>query len=150
MWQRYSSLILILSSALSVLIFPLYTYASSNIYKPTKVVYDVSSSDPEALGNILDRISMLQNVYSNDAFDASIIVVVHEGAIPLFKLGAVQNLMSRARSLVMGDIIEFKICAASARMQHISVDQLHDFVSMVPMADAEIIRLQHDGYAYLR
>lgn len=119
-------------------------------YSPSKVVYDVTSSDPADLKNILDRISMLQNVYNNDSFEASIIVVVHNGTIPLFKNSNQSELMARAKSLAMGDIIKFEVCAASARMQNIRADQLHGFISLVPMADAEIIKLQQDGYAYVR
>ena len=153
MSQRYSHIMLLVFGLFIYSEMPLHAIASQNTYIPAKVVYDVSSSDPVALDNILDRISMLQNLYNNDAFDASIIVVIHEGAIPLFKVDATKDakdLMSRARSLTMGEIIQFKICEASARLQKITQDQLYDFVSMVPMADAEIIKLQRQGYAYLR
>lgn len=125
-----------------------------NPYAPAKVVYDLSSENPVLLGNILDRVSLLQNIYDNNPFEASIVIVIHEGAIQLFKINNNHNksshLMDRARSLTMGDIIQFKICETSARMQKINKSDLHNFISMVPMADAEIIRLQHSGYAYLR
>ena len=129
---------------------PLLLFASPDAYNPAKVVYDLSSADPAKLGNILDRVSLLQKIYNNDSFEASIIVVVHEGAIPLFKINAQEELMRRARSLSVGEIIKFKVCKASARMQKIAEKQLRNFVSMVPMADAEIIKLQQAGYAYLR
>ena len=122
------------------------------VYEPAKVVYDVSSSNPKALSHILDRASMLQNVYQNDSFEASIIFVIHEGAIPLFgnsDKNQHAELMRRARSLSMGEIIKFRVCKASASMQGYKKEDLQDFISMVPMADAEIIKLQHDGYAYL-
>lgn len=137
---------------LSLLITPAVLLAddAQGLYSPSKVVYDLSSPDPAVLENILDRVSMLQNIYNNDPFDASIIVVVHEGTIPLFKNDRQWKLMDRAKSLVMADIIKFKVCAASAKMQDISVNQLHNFVSMVPMADAELVKLQQMGYAYLR
>ena len=125
-------------------------------YSPSRVAYDFSSSDPVALKNILDRISMLQNVYDNNPFEASIVVVVHEGAIPLFaknkKLGKVNeyaDLMQRAKSLTQAEIIEFKICEASAKMQGFGVADLPGFTRMVPMADAELVKLQQAGYAYL-
>lgn len=125
-----------------------------NSYTPSKVVYDVSSHEPVVLENILNRISLLQNIYGNNPFEASIVVVVHEGAIPLFKSNNKQHnlshLMDRARSLTMGEIIQFKICEASARIQKIAGKDLHDFTAMVPMADAEIVMLQQKGYAYLR
>lgn len=118
-------------------------------YQPARVVYDVSSQDPQVLQGILDRVSLLQKIYGNDPFESSIIIVVHEGSIPLFVKGRQTQLMQRASSLSLGDIIQFRICSASASMQGFSGKDFHDFIRMVPMADAEIVRLQHDGYAYL-
>lgn len=121
-------------------------------YAPAKVVYDVSSPDPKAMGHILDRVSMLQNIYQNDPFEASIVLVIHEGAIPLFgnkDKNRYLDLMLRARSLSLGEIIDFRVCQASAKMQGYKKSDIQDFVSMVPMADAEIVQLQHQGYAYL-
>jgi len=122
-------------------------------YSPAKVIYDLTSPDPKRLASILDRASMLQNLYQNDSFESSIVLVIHGDTIPLFgsKGKAVQpELMQRARSLSMGDIIEFRVCRASAALQGFKKDDLQDFVAMVPMADAEIIKLQQEGYAYLR
>lgn len=137
-------------------LIPHAIFAAERNYKPAKVVYDISSSDSDTLGNILDRVGLLQKIYNNDSFEASIVLVIHEGAIPLFRnlspegTENQEQLMVRARSLAMGEIIQFRVCEASARMQQITSEHLHDFVSMVPMADAEIIKLQHAGYAYLR
>lgn len=139
-----------------IILIPSYIWAAEeqNPYQPSKVVYDVSNKDPIALENILDRVSFLQNIYDNNPFEASIVIVVHEGAIPLFTKNNNQKLLSqlmgRARSLSMGDVIQFRICEASARMQKITQSDLHDFTTMVPMADAEIIQLQQRGFAYMR
>lgn len=121
-------------------------------YAPAKVVYDLSSPDAAELNHILDRASLLQKVYDNDTFDASIIIVVHEGAIPLFAKANKKHreLMQRANSLSLGEIIQFRLCQASARMQGYNEKDFYNFVSMVPMADAEIVQLQNRGYAYLR
>lgn len=127
--------------------------AAGPAYAPGKVVYDLSDAAPEMLGHMLDRASLLQNIYGNDPFEASIIFVIHEGAIPLFAAKAPNtgsDLMRRAASLALGEIIEFRLCRASARMQGFSGDDFPDFVTMVPMADAEIVQLQQEGYAYLR
>ncbi|WP_455200990.1 DsrE family protein [Kaarinaea lacus] len=141
-------------AVLLLLAFASIGSAEDNVgYKPARVVYDVSSPDPEALAHILDRASMLQNVYQNDSFEASIIFVIHEGAIPLFgnkDKNQHSKLMRRARSLSMGDIIQFRVCKASARMQGYEKEDIQEFASMVPMADAEIVMLQQKGYAYLR
>ena len=137
---------------INLIFLPVYLFAdeTKKSYSPSKVVYDLSSADSKVLKNVLDRISMLQNVYNNDSFEASIVVVIHEEAIPLFKNYRPSGLMVRARSLAMGEIIKFQICKASAKMQGIAIADLHDFVEMVPMADAEIIKLQKAGYSYIR
>jgi len=119
---------------------------------PSKVVYDVTTADPDELNRLLDRVSLLQIMYGNDPFDASIVMVAHEGAISLFARSDDKNaqLMQRAQSLTVGEIIEFRLCGASARIQGFEGSDFHGFVTMVPMADAEIVQLQQNGYAYLR
>lgn len=127
--------------------------ADETAYAPAKAVYDVSTSDAAELGRILDRASLLQTLYGVDPFEAAIVIVVHEGAIPLFAKSApdqAHDLMLRASSLAMGEVIHFRLCSASARMQGYSSEDFHEFMKMVPMADAEIVRLQNEGYAYLR
>lgn len=127
--------------------------AAGTPYQPDKVVYDVSTGHAKDLDHILDRVNMLQGVYDNDPFDSSIIIVLHEGAIPLFAKSSKlyrSELAERARSLTLGEIIQFRLCTASAKMQGFSQKDFHDFITMVPMADAEIIQLQRQGFAYLR
>lgn len=122
-------------------------------YAPSKVVYDISNASPELLGHMFDRASLLQNVYQNDVFEASIIFVIHEGAVPLFVKGLKKSgpeLMARAKDLTQGEIIQFRLCKASAIMQGYKLDDIESFVTIVPMADAEIAKLQQEGYAYLR
>lgn len=127
--------------------------AGQKNYAPAKVVYDVSSPKPEDLTHILDRVSMLQNVYDNNSFEASIILVIHEGAIPLFAKSSDKfqdELMVRANSLTMGDIIQLRVCRASAKLQGFKTGDFQAFIQVVPMADAEIVELQHQGYAYIK
>lgn len=122
-------------------------------YSPAKVVYDLTTADPDKLANILDRVSMLQNLYGNDPLVASIVVVIHSSAIPLFaERGRKYRpaLASRAQDLALGDVIQFRLCQASAKMQGYSRSDFENFIELVPMADAEIVRLQHAGYAYLQ
>lgn len=146
MSMRHAVLALLLVVAAPV------TAIGAEAYAPAKVVYDVSSPDPNHLKNILDRVSLLQNLYGSDPFSASIVVVLHEGVIPLFAKGQSRyqkELAQRAQSLVMGEIIQFRLCQASARMQGFAPKDFDRFVELVPMADAEIIRLQQAGHAYL-
>ena len=128
------------------------TASGAEAYAPAKVVYDVSSPDPKQLKNILDRVSLLQNLYGSDSFSASIVIVLHEGVIPLFANGQShyqKELVRRAQDLAMGEIIQFRLCQASARMQGFERKDFEHFIQLIPMADAEIVKLQHQGYAYL-
>lgn len=123
-------------------------------YAPRKVIYDVVSGDPAALANVLDRASYLSALYGADPFDGAIVLVVHGDAIELFANrhhARHRDLMARAQSLSVGGIIHFRLCRAAARMRGYGPDDVHGFLTLVPMADAEIVRLQTDeGYAYMR
>ena len=123
-------------------------------YRPQKVVYDVGVQNVEAFERVLDRVSLLNNLYEADPFQTSIVLVLHGDEIPFF---AVENfekyreLMTRAQSLTVGETIEFRMCGAAARQHGFEAEDIHGFVTVVPMADAEIVRLQQEeGYAYMR
>lgn len=123
-------------------------------YAPQKVVYDVAVRDREALEGVLDRVSFLNNIYEADPFAASIVVVLHGDEIPLFAIrhhAKNRELMTRAQSLTRAGPIEFRMCVVAARAHGYKPEDIHGFVKMVPMADAELVRLQREeGYAYMR
>ncbi|MHB1084813.1 MAG: DsrE family protein [Thiobacillus sp.] len=122
-------------------------------YAPAKVLYDVDKGDIPALKNILDRVSYLNQLYGANPFDASIVVVIHGEAIPFFGIRDFEkyrDLMARAQSLTQGGTIEFRMCRVAAAILGYQPKDIHGFVKMVPMADAEIVRLQTEGYAYMR
>jgi hypothetical protein len=123
-------------------------------YAPHKVLYDVSARGVEDFSNVLDRVSYLNNLYEPDPFSASIVLVLHGDEIPMF---AIENhhihaeLMQRAQSLTVAGPIEFRMCRVAAKAHGYDPDDIHGFVKLVPMADAEIVKLQQeDGYAYMR
>jgi uncharacterized protein len=123
-------------------------------YKPHKVVYDVAVSSERAFDLVLDRASYLNNVYQADPFGTSIVLVLHGDEIPFFAVknyGKYKELMRRAQSLTVGGTIKFRVCRAAAEGHGLQPGDLHGFVEVVPMADAEIVRLQQEeGYAYMR
>ncbi|WP_018871900.1 DsrE family protein [Thioalkalivibrio sp. ALJ16] len=122
-------------------------------YEPRKVVYDVYTSNARELEMVLDRVSMLNNVYDADPFESHIVMVLHGAEVPLFtreKFEEHEELMRRARSLTQAGNIEFRMCEASARLRGIELADIHGFVNVVPMADAEIIELQHEGYLLMQ
>ncbi|MCO6412435.1 MAG: DsrE family protein [Thiogranum sp.] len=123
-------------------------------YEPRKVVYDVSVSDQESFSRVLDRASYLNNLYEADPFQASIVLVLHGNEIPFFAIANLpryKDLMVRAQSLTVGGVISIRMCEVAARGHGLQPKDIHGFVEIVPMADAEIVRLQQeDGYAYMQ
>ncbi|MEJ2141206.1 MAG: DsrE family protein [Gammaproteobacteria bacterium] len=123
-------------------------------YKPHKVVYDVSVSSVAAMTNVLDRVSYLNKLYQANPFDSSIVMVLHGDEIPFFGIknyGKYKELMARAQSLVDSGNIRFRMCKLAAQGHGFKPQDIHGFVEMVPMADAEIIRLQQEeGHVYMR
>ncbi|WP_078119858.1 DsrE family protein [Thiosocius teredinicola] len=123
-------------------------------YSPQKVVYDVAVRDAKALEQVLDRVSFLNNIYNADPFSASIVVVLHGDEIPLFAIKNADKhmaLMQRAQSLTVAGPIEFRMCRVAAKGHGFEPHEIHGFVKLVPMADAELVRLQREeGYAYMR
>ena len=122
-------------------------------YSAQKVVYDTDSPTPEKLASVLDRASYLSMLNGADPFDTHVVVVVHGEALHAFARGnhaAHADLMARAQSLSVGAVVEFRICAAGARRRGYAHTDFHGFATVVPMADAEIVRLQQEGFAYMR
>jgi intracellular sulfur oxidation DsrE/DsrF family protein len=123
-------------------------------YKPQKVVYDVTTGKLEVMDHVLDRGSYLSNITGADPFEQSIVLVIHGAAIKFF---AIENtaqykaMMQRAESLVSSDVLKIKMCKIAAEAKGYKAEDIHGFVEMVPMGDAEIIRLQYEeNHAYMQ
>jgi intracellular sulfur oxidation DsrE/DsrF family protein len=123
-------------------------------YAPHKVVYDVAASDVAGFSRVLDRVSYLNNLYNANPFEASIVLVLHGDEIPFFAVDDYEKyreLMRRAQSLTVAGTVEFRMCRVAAAGHDLEPDQIHGFVKVVPMADAEIVRLQQEeGYVYMQ
>ena len=123
-------------------------------YAPQKVLYDVAAPDMATFEHVLDRVSYLNTVYNANPFEASIVMVLHGDEIPFFAIANADkyhDLMQRAKSLTQSGPIEFRMCRIAAQGHGFEPEQINGFVRVVPMADAEIIRLQQEeGYAYMQ
>ncbi len=122
-------------------------------YSKQKVVYDTAVKTVEALTSVMDRASYLSAINGADPFDNKIVIVLHGDEIEFFAIknfAKYKALMTRAQSLTVGGIIEFRMCKIAAEGHGFKPEDIHGFVHMVPMGDAEIIRLQHEGYSYMR
>lgn len=123
-------------------------------YSGQKVVFDTTSGSTAGLTSVLDRASLLSALNGADPLDNKIVIVLHGGAIPFFAIRNYtrnKDLMHRAQSLSVGEVVEYRMCRAAAHLQGFRPEDIHGFVKMVPMADAEIVRLQQEeGFAYMQ
>ena len=123
-------------------------------YKPQKVVYDVAVNSVEKVTSVLDRASYLSKITGADPFDSSIILVLHGSEIDYFAIKNYEKykaLMQRAQSLVESEVLKIRMCRIAAQGHGYEPGDIHGFIEMVPMGDAEIIRLQNEeSHAYMR
>ncbi len=127
---------------------------TETVYKPQKVVFDVTSSTIGGLTSVVDRASYINTITGSDPFDSSIVLVVHGSAVPFFAIKNTEKyraLMERINSLVFSETIKVKMCRIAAKSYGFDPKDIHGFVEMVPMGDAEIVRLQNEeDHAYMR
>jgi len=100
----------------------------------------------------LSKAATLDKMYESHPFHSSIIIILHGNSVKFFARSNARryrNLMKRAESLTHGGTIEFRMCLMRARLSGYRPRDIQGFVKMVPMADAEIVRLQKKGYAYM-
>ena len=134
----------------------LWGVSKSNVvdYKPQKVVYDVITGDLDEMQHVLNRSSYLSKITGADPFEQSIVLVLHGSSIPFFATANTekyQTMLQRAQSLSESEVITIKMCELSAQSQGFQAEDIHGFVKMVPMGDAEIIRLQYEeDHAYMQ
>ncbi|MFP4132498.1 MAG: hypothetical protein ACOCUJ_03635 [Thiohalospira sp.] len=123
-------------------------------YSGQKVVFDVAVDSVDRMNAVLDRAGFLSRINGEDPFETSVVIVLHGSEIPFF---AVENfekheeLVRRAQDLTLNGVIEFRMCREAASFHDYEPDDIHGFVTMVPMAEAEIVRLQQEeDHAYLQ
>jgi len=124
------------------------------VYKPQKVVYDVHVTTAKEVESVLDRASYLSTITGADPFDQSIVLVLHGSELSFFAIknyGKYKELVQRAQSLVQSEALTIKMCKIAAQSQGFAPEDIHGFIEMVPMGDAEIIRLQYEeNHAYMQ
>ena len=123
-------------------------------YKPQKVVYDVSVDTVGEVEHVLDRVSYLSKITGADPFDSSIVIVLHGPELSYYAIenyGKYKALVDRAQSLTVGGTVKIKMCKIAAEGQGYKPEDIHGFIELVPMGDAEIVRLQtEEAHAYMQ
>jgi intracellular sulfur oxidation DsrE/DsrF family protein len=154
----YSSLLINLLFSTQLLADNSAPWGGANLtpteYKPQKVVYDVHVKTVAKIESVLDRASHLSIITGADPFDQSIVLVLHGPELNFFAIknySKHKELMKRAQSLVESEALKIKMCKIAAEGQGYQPKDIHGFIEMVPMGDAEIIRLQYEeNHAYMQ
>lgn len=129
------------------------SHAVEQTYSKQKVVYDAAVGTETEMRLIISRAMLLADLNGSDPFDSKIVIVLHGDEIPFFaarNYPRYRELMQRAQGATLSGVIEFRMCRLAAQDKGFGPEDFHGFVTMVPMADAEIVRLQDAGYAYMR
>ena len=130
-----------------------HAHAVKQAYAKQKIVYDVTVDSESAMRSVISRAMLLADLNGSDPFDSKVVIVLHGNEIPFFAIKnypKYRELMQRAQSATLSGVIEFRMCRLAAEFHGFNPEDIHGFVTLVPMADAEIVRLQQEGYAYMR
>lgn len=130
-----------------------HAQAVKQTYAKQKIVYDVATGSESTMRGVVSRAMLLADLNGSDPFDSKVVILLHGNEIPFFAIKngpKYRELMQRAQSATLSGVIEFRMCRLAAEMHGFQPEDIHGFVTLVPMADAEIVRLQQEGYAYMR
>ena len=85
--------------------------------------------------------------------NARIIVVSHAKGVDFMLKGAKDKNGNKYEDLVEQlemQGVRFDVCQITLRNRHLSKDQFIEYATFVPSGVAEISKLEHEGYAYLK
>lgn len=115
---------------------------------PDRVVYHVNDSESQAI-RAMQYISNHLEVNPR----AEIVVVTHAGGVDFLMRGAKTrngNPYSDPLEELLLRGVRFEVCEITLRERQMTRQQFIGEVTFVPSGVAEIARLQHEGYAYIK
>jgi len=129
-----------------------------------KLVIDLTTANIEAFEKkILSGIVAHKTYYENSLGELEVAVVIHGDAYKFFvkdpsktlykddaKLAKVfENLKTRTQSMSDTYDVEFLMCNAGRKKNKLELDQIAEYVKIVPNATIGLINKQSEGYAYI-
>ena len=113
--------------------------------EPVKVVFDVTSGDEKTQQSALRHLKMMKKAYPDSEFA----LVVYGKAVPMV-LKENSDFSEKVQELDGIDRLSIKVCEVSMKRFKVDSSQLSAGVQTVPDAIMEIVRKQHDGWAYIK
>jgi intracellular sulfur oxidation DsrE/DsrF family protein len=112
-----------------------------------KAVFHLDRDVEEDLNMALNNISNLLKEVSPS--DSSIYLVANGHAVKLFEKERLCHFAGRIAHL-SADGVRFLVCKNSLIGLHMSSENLHKSCEVVPAGIMELVRFQHQGFAYIK
>lgn len=110
-----------------------------------RVVIQVSENDSKKWNAVLGNI---RNVRAEIGAERVVFAVVTNG--PGIDMLTADSLVANRVQEAMAEGVRFVACENTMKAQHVPKDDMIDRIDYAPAGFAEIIRLQQEGWAYLR
>ena len=125
-----------------------YGTAKENMHKYESInrVYDVNYDDPKWLNSLVGFISNVNKVVPGKA-----VVVLHGTEIRAFakeNYEKYQGVVDKLAALSK-EGVDFRMCNNAMHGAGFNSEDIHGFVTIIPAGFAEVIDLQHKGYAVI-
>lgn len=152
-----------LIALLAFVFLPASQALADNGYAKQKVVYHINYDDPKKQAGALRNIQNHINAVGAENLDVKVVLhgnglallVLPEALaeLPKFKHGNADDKMAAKIDGLKQQNVRFQVCANTVRGRKVSVeDHLYDVEDgdIVPSGVAEVAKLQHEGYVYLK
>lgn len=113
--------------------------------QPIKIVFDVSSSNPDVHRSAARHMNMMSEAYPESEFE----MVVYSGAIDLVKKDA-SPALETLEQILTRDNASIKVCQMTMDRHKMGMDDLIPGITAVPDGIYEIITKQQQGWGYIK
>ncbi|HSF55760.1 MAG TPA: DsrE family protein [Algoriphagus sp.] len=130
------------------LIFLLVFVWSTQVFsqeKPVKIVFDVTSADPEVHESTLRHVTEMAKNYPESKFQ----VVLYGGSIDMV-VNEKSTVVGEIKALSSNKNVSFAICEQTMKRKNVTTNQLIPGVIIVPDGILEIIQKQQQGWGYIK
>jgi uncharacterized protein len=112
---------------------------------PVKIVFDVTSKDPETHQAVIRHINWMSAAYPDSKF----LVVIYGGALPML-VNEKSSVASDVLNLKDSENVSFKVCEQTMKRYKVNESQLIVGVEIVPDGILEIVQRQAEGWGYIK
>jgi intracellular sulfur oxidation DsrE/DsrF family protein len=124
------------------LVFSVITFAQE---KPVKIVFDVTSDNIKVHGSTMRHVKAMSEAYPDSKFE----VVMYSGAMDMV-LKDKTSVAADMEEMAKNENVSFVICEGTMKRYQVDVSQLIPGVTTVPEGILQIIKLQAEGWGYIK